>query len=106
MRMKKKPTEQSLIFKNTLFIILIFLIVVAALYFFGALDDDRRELGYKTDAVCLISGHFDGTAELLRRGSLDDGSHIYWFNCSENTVKIQYDSEANIGYIIKLEKGE
>jgi len=98
-------TEQKMFAKNIFFIIVCMLVVIAALYFIGVLDDERKELSYKTDVVCLMGGYFDGTAELLLKGTLDDGSRIYWFNCSENTVKIRYDSEVNVGYVIRLKKG-
>jgi hypothetical protein len=99
--MKKKNDEQKALFKNLLFICCGMLVVIAILYMVGALDDEKREVGYKTDSVCMMSGHLDGTDQLVPKGTNVQG-RVYWFNCSDDTTKVSYDANLNSGYIIKV----
>jgi len=98
---KENSSKKQLIFNLGLLLVAV-VVVLVVLFAVGALDDEKREIGYKTDAICMLSGLLDGTDQLVFVNETDEGRR-YSFTCKARTVIAQYDSERNVGWITKLE---
>ena len=98
--MVKDNSKKELIFNLGLLVVAV-VVVLVVLFAVGALDDEKREIGYKTDAICMLSGFLDGTEELVFQEETEEGRQ-YSFSCKARTVTGTYDAESNAGIITKL----
>jgi len=97
---REDNSKRELIFNLGLLVVAV-IVVLVVLFAVGALDDEKREIGYKTDAICMLSGFLDGTEELVFENETEEGRQ-YSFSCKARTVIAQYDPGSNLGLITKL----